>query len=153
MWLEQLKKTLVILGGPLTLAVSVNAGAAGGGGALAKLSAEDLAGGAFNSPDTIITEGDAGTILDFTSLTASDGKFASGVYSAGPQAIDITEPYGVDEFMFFLEGSVTLTPLGGDPVTIGPGEAVTIPKEWMGRWETPGYRKIWVIYSADGSGL
>ena len=93
MWLEQLKKTLVILGGPLTLAVSVNAGAAGGGGALAKLSAEDLAGGAFNSPDTIITEGDAGTILDFTSLTASDGKFASGVYSAGPQAIDITEPY------------------------------------------------------------
>ena len=32
-------------------------------------------------------------------------------------------------------------------------EAVTIPKEWMGRWQTEGYRKIWVIYSEDGSGL
>jgi uncharacterized cupin superfamily protein len=37
--------------------------------------------------------------------------------------------------------------------TINAGEAVTIPKEWMGRWETAGYRKIWVIYSDDGSGL
>ena len=67
--------------------------------------------------------------------------------------IEIDEPYGVDEFMYFLEGSVTLTSSDGSEQVINAGEAVTIPKEWTGVWETDGYTKIWVIYSADGSGL
>ena len=119
----------------------------------AKLSQKALAGAAFDAPSTTITEVEGEKILDFTSLKSSDGKFASGMYKAGPQTFDITEPYGVDEFMFFLEGSVTLTSADGAVTTINAGEAVTIPKEWMGRWETTGYRKIWVIYSDDGSGL
>ena len=119
----------------------------------AKLSTSDLQGAAFDRPETVITEQGDHSILDLTSLKSSDGKFASGMYKAGPQTFDITEPYGVDEFMFFLEGSVTLTSADGAVTTINAGEAVTIPKEWMGRWETDGYRKIWVIYSEDGSGL
>ena len=119
----------------------------------AKLSTSDLQGAAFDRPETVITEQGDHSILDLTSLKSSDGKFASGMYKAGPQVFDITEPYGVDEFMFFLEGSVTLTSADGAVTTINAGEAVTIPKEWMGRWETEGYRKIWVIYSEDGSGL
>lgn len=119
----------------------------------AKLSIADLEGGAFSDPSTVMTgEGDT-QILDVTSLKSSDGKFASGMYKAGPQAFDITEPYGVDEFMLFLEGSVTLTSADGSVTTVNAGEAVTIPKEWTGRWQTEGYRKIWVIYSDDGSGL
>ena len=119
----------------------------------AKLSQEALAGAAFYDPSTTITDVECEKILDFTSLKSSDGKFASGMYKAGPQTFDITEPYGVDEFMFFLEGSVTLTSTDGAVTTVNAGEAVTIPKEWMGRWETEGYRNIWVIYSEDGSGL
>ena len=119
----------------------------------AKLSQRALEGAAFDDPSTTITEVGGENILDFTSLTSSDGKFASGMYKAGPQTFDITEPYGVDEFMFFLEGSVTLTSADGSVTTVNAGEAVTIPKEWTGRWETEGYRKIWVIYSEDGSGL
>jgi uncharacterized cupin superfamily protein len=65
----------------------------------------------------------------------------------------VTEPYGVDEFMYFLTGSVTLTSSDGTVQTINAGEAVTIPKEWTGIWDTQGYTKIWVIYSEDGSGL
>ena len=119
----------------------------------AKLSQEALEGAAFDDPSTTITEVEGEKILDFTSLKSSDGKFASGMYKAGPQIFDINEPYGVDEFMFFLEGSVTLTSADGSVTTVNAGEGVTIPKEWMGRWETAGYRKIWVIYSEDGSGL
>jgi len=119
----------------------------------AKLSQKALEGEAFNDPSTTITEAKGEQILDFTSLKSSDGKFASGMYKAGPQIFDITEPYGVDEFMFFLEGSVTLTSADGSVTTVNAGEGVTIPKEWIGRWETAGYRKIWVIYSEDGSGL
>ena len=119
----------------------------------AKLSQAALAGAAFSDPSTTVTGEAEERVLDFTSLKSSDGKFASGMYKAGAQIFDITEPYGVDEFMFFLEGSVTLTSADGTVTTVNAGEAVTIPKEWTGRWETAGYRKIWVIYSADGEGL
>ena len=117
----------------------------------AEMSREDLAGAFFDSPDTQVLE--KGTVLDITSLKASDGKFASGMYRAGPSRSEIDEPYGVDEFMYFLEGGVTLTSSDGTVTEIEAGEAVTIPKEWTGVWETDGYSKIWVIYSADGSGL
>jgi uncharacterized cupin superfamily protein len=119
----------------------------------AKLSSADLSGKAFDNPNTIITETPTGNILDITSLKSSDGKFASGMYKAGKSRFEITEPYGVDEFMFFLEGGVTLTSDDGSQIIINAGEAVTIPKEWTGVWETEGYRKIWVIYSESGEGL
>ena len=146
------RKSIALLAGVLLVAVTAST-MAEESAALAKLSVSDLAGAIFERPETIVSEGQVGDIFDFTSLKSSDGKFASGMYKAGPQVFEIDEPYGVNEFMFFLEGSVTLTPLGGDAVTINAGEAVTIPKEWRGKWETEGYRKIWVIYSADGSGL
>lgn len=117
----------------------------------AEMSREDLAGGLFDNPETLVSEN--GTVLDITSLKSSDGKFASGMYRAGPSRWKIDEPYGVDEFMYFLEGGVTLTSSDGTVTEIEAGEAVTIPKEWTGVWETGGYTKIWVIYSADGSGL
>jgi len=119
----------------------------------AKLSAQALTGSGFTHPDTIVTETPTGDILDFTSLKSSDGKFASGMYAAGAQRFEITEPYGVDEFMFFLEGSVTLTSSDGTVTIVNAGEAVTIPKEFTGVWESDGYRKIWVIYSPTGEGL
>lgn len=119
----------------------------------AKLSSADLTGKAFDNTNTIVTETPTGNILDITSLKSSDGKFASGMYKAGKSRFEITEPYGVDEFMFFLEGSVKLTSDDGSQMTINAGEAITIPKEWTGLWETEGYRKIWVIYSESGEEL
>lgn len=118
----------------------------------AQMSRADIAGGIFDHPDTLTSEGqDGGEILDITSLLSSDGKFASGMYKAGKSRFEITEPYGVDEFMYFLKGGVTLTSADGSKTVIEAGEAVTIPKEWTGVWETDGYTKIWVIYSEDGS--
>ena len=51
--------------------------------------------------------------------------------------------------MYFVSGSVTLTSSDGTVVTINSGEAVTVPKVWIGIWETDGYEKFWVIYSDD----
>lgn len=119
----------------------------------AKISAEDMAGSIFERPDTVTrTRGD-NTIRDVTTMLSSDGKFASGMYNSGKVRFEATEPYGVDEFMYFLEGGVTLTSSDGSVQVIEAGEAVTIPKEWTGVWNTNGYTKIWVIYSEDGSGL
>jgi uncharacterized cupin superfamily protein len=119
----------------------------------AKMSREDLAGGMFALPGMIRSTHDGNTTLDITSLKSSDGKFASGMYRSGKVRAEITKPYGVDEFMYFLEGGVTLTSGDGSVQTVNAGEAVTIPKQWTGVWETDGYTKIWVIYSEDGSGL
>tara|TARA_B100001750_G_C15502904_1_gene598416 strand:- start:1937 stop:2386 length:450 start_codon:yes stop_codon:yes gene_type:complete len=118
----------------------------------AKISAEDAAGEIFKREDMIRTEHKDGHVtLDVTSLLSSDKKFSSGMYSSGKTRSEITGAYGVDEFMFFLSGGVTLTSSDGTVTTINAGEGVTIPKEWTGIWDTDGYTKIWVIYSADGS--
>ncbi len=119
----------------------------------AKISKSDMGGAIFSRPDTLKESRNGNTTLDVTSLLSSDEKFASGMYKSGKSHWEIDEPYGVDEFMYFIEGGVTLTSADGSVTVINAGEAVTIPKEWTGIWDTEGYTKIWVIYSEDGSGL
>ncbi|MEL7186239.1 MAG: cupin domain-containing protein [Pseudomonadota bacterium] len=120
----------------------------------AELSKEDIAGAIFERDDVYVhTYENGNSIQDVTSFMSSDKRFGSGMYTSQATRAEINEPYGVDEFMFFLEGSVTLTSSDGSVQTIEAGEGVSIPKEWTGIWETDGYKKIWVIYSEDGSGL
>ena len=119
----------------------------------AEITRADQAGAIFERDDMIETTENGNTTLDVTTLLSSDGRFASGMYRSGEVRFEIDEPYGVDEFMYFLEGGVTLTSADGTVTEITAGEGVTIPKEWTGTWDTDGYTKIWVIYSADGSGL
>lgn len=119
----------------------------------AKISKDDLSGKIFERPGMIGTNEDGNVTLDLTTLLSRDRKFASGMYRSGKVRSEIVEPWGVDEFMYFLEGGVTLTSSDGTVQTINTGEAVTIAKEWTGVWDTDGYTKIWVIYSEDGSGL
>ncbi len=114
----------------------------------AKISKPDLGGKIFERPDVIEqTHADGHVTQTATSLVSSDKSFSSGMYKSGKTRIEITQPYGVDEFMYFLEGGVTLTSSDGTELVIDAGEAVTIPKEWTGVFETDGYTKIWVIYS------
>ena len=119
----------------------------------AKISAADMTGSIFDRSNMIEMTEDGNTTLDVTTLLSSDKKFASGMYQSQKVRFEVTEPYGVDEFMYFIKGSVTLTSADGSVLVINAGEAVTIPKEWTGTWDTEGYIKIWVIYSEDGSGL
>jgi uncharacterized cupin superfamily protein len=80
-------------------------------------------------------------------MISSDKAFSTGMYQSGKTRLEVIEPYGVDEFMYFIKGSVRLTSSDGRVQSVEAGEAVTIPKEWTGIWETEGYTKIWVIYS------
>ncbi len=114
----------------------------------AKISKPDLGGKIFERPDVVEkTHADGHVTQTATSLVSSDKSFSSGMYKSGQTRIEITQPYGVDEFMYFLEGGVTLTSSDGTELVINAGEAVTVPKEWTGVFETDGYTKIWVIYS------
>jgi len=119
----------------------------------AKMSSQDISGEIFQRADMSKATSNGNTTLDVTSLLSSDKKFASGMYKSGKITEVIDKDYGVDEFMYFLKGGVTLTSEDGTVLTVNAGEAVTIPKEWRGIWSTEGYTKIWVIYSADGAAL
>ena len=119
----------------------------------AKISKEDAAGAIYNRLDMVKETDNGNTTLDVMTMLSSDGKFGTGMYRSGKVHYDITEPYGVDEFFYILEGSITLTSVDGTVQTMNAGEAVSIPKEWTGTWDTDGYNKVWVIYTEDGSAL
>ena len=119
----------------------------------AKITKNDIAGNIYNHPDMVKSTNNGNTTLDVTTMLSSDGKFGTGMYRSGKIRFEITEPYGVDEFFYVLEGSITLISADGTVTKTNAGEAVSIPKEWTGIWDTDGYSKIWVIYSEDGSAL
>lgn len=117
-----------------------------------KMSKADIAGAIFKDDRLIVQHHDAKSgrykTEDVETFLSTDKKFDSGMYRSGPVTMHL-EPYGVDEFMYFLEGGVTLTSADGTVTEIKAGDAVTIGKEWVGTWETQGYTKIYVIYSQE----
>lgn len=52
-----------------------------------------------------------------------------------------------NEFVHVLSGSMTITPDGGQPEFVGPGDTVFIPRGWSGNWELhETLRKLYVIF-------
>lgn len=111
------------------------------------MSKAQIAGQIFTDYTPVVTTHGDNTTHDVEAFLSSDRHFDAGVYRAGSSRFDIKEPYGVDEYMHFIEGGVTLTSSDGAVIKVGPGDSVVIPKEWTGIWETDGYQKIYVIYS------
>jgi len=120
-----------------------------------KLDRDDLAGKAFQRFQSLVQDheeqGQVWSTTDAEIFLSPDKQFDAGVYRSGPVRLSITEDYGVHEFMYFLEGSVLLTSADGSRLEVSAGEAVLIPGNWRGIWDSPaGYRKIYVIYSPSG---
>lgn len=115
----------------------------------AVINAADINGNIFQRANLEVSQRENGEVLDVVSLLSSDKKFVTGMYQAPAGRFEIKDAYGVDEYMHFLKGSVTLTSSDGTVTVINAGDSVTLPKEWTGIWETEGYTKIYVIYSAD----
>lgn len=119
-----------------------------------KISKGDAAGPIFSQPKVVRESHGANTTLDNIVMKSSDQKFESGMYKSGPSHFDATKrDYGVDEFMLFTSGSVTLTSLDGEVTRLEAGDAVILPAEWRGKWDTEGYTKYYVIYSRTGKGM
>ncbi|MFI8413590.1 cupin domain-containing protein [Paeniglutamicibacter gangotriensis] len=52
-----------------------------------------------------------------------------------------------NEFVHILSGSMTITPDGGEPQFLGPGDTVFMPRGWSGNWELhETLRKLYVIF-------
>jgi len=82
-------------------------------------------------------------------MTSEDRKFETGFYQVGEEHEEyLGSGYDNDEFCYILTGSVVLTAANGRVDRIGPGDAVSIPRGWKGRWDSAGYTKLWVIYYA-----
>ena len=78
-----------------------------------------------------------GLMVGVWDCTAMTGKF---------------EPYEVNEFMFLLEGSLTIVGGNGDEVTVNAGEAFVLPKGLPCTWKQESYvRKYFMIFD-DASG-
>ena len=111
-----------------------------------KVSSADALGPILRGPGVVKENGPDGPTTDYSMLKSRDGRFEAGVFEAGPSDQQIAS-YDDDEFMFFLEGSVTLTSADGSVLEAKAGEAVVVPKGWKGRWQTGGYKKYYVTYS------
>lgn len=75
---------------------------------------------------------------------SNDEKTKFGVYSESAYSYTFTEPFGRNEYMHFIEGSVTLTSEDGTVTEISAGDSIMLPAQWKGTWSTPGYTKIYV---------
>jgi uncharacterized cupin superfamily protein len=115
-----------------------------------KIDNTQIAGGIFRDYEPVVATHDGNTTHDVEVFLSSDKQFDAGMYRSGKVRAEISEPYGVNEYMHFLEGGVTLTSSDGTVTEIRAGDSVVIPAEWTGVWDTQGYTKIYVIYSPDG---
>jgi uncharacterized cupin superfamily protein len=115
-----------------------------------KMSQTQIAGAIFEDYEPVVKTEGGNTTHDVEVFLSKDKQFDAGMYRSGKVRAEIVERYGVNEYMHFLEGGVTLTSSDGTVTEIHAGDSVVIPADWTGVWDTEGYTKIYVIYSPDG---
>jgi uncharacterized cupin superfamily protein len=111
-----------------------------------KVTAAEAAGPVFAGKTAVKETGPDGPATDVLLLRSKDRKVEMGVFDAGPSEQDV-ESYEDDEFMFFIDGGVTLTSADGTVLEVHAGEGVAMPKGWKGHWSTKGYKKYYVTYT------
>lgn len=87
--------------------------------------------GTFAPKPTSVTESQQEAVR--TVWTASGGVKA-GIWEATPGRFTATRE-GSHEVCQILSGRATVTPTGGAPVALGPGDTLVTPAGWTGEWE------------------
>ena len=71
----------------------------------AKISKDDAAGMLLqHNSMKATTHSDGHQTESVTAMSSSDGKFSTGMYRSGKTRFEISQPYGGNEFMYFLSG-------------------------------------------------
>jgi len=112
-----------------------------------KITPAEAAGPVLERPETTKGDNNGVPFKWFEMLKSADKTVSAGFYEEGPSDISY-DAYEVDEFMYFVTGGVTLTAADGSVTEVGPGDGVTIPKGWKGRWKSSGYTKYYVTYES-----
>jgi len=77
------------------------------------------------------------TMQTWVQHTSADGSMLSGTWAATPGSWHAT--YTEYEFVHIIRGRITITPDGGAPVQVGPGDAFVVE---------PGFKGVWRIEEA-----
>ena len=72
------------------------------------------------------------TMTTWIQHTAADGTMISGTWEATPGSYHAT--YTSYEFVHLIEGRLTITEDGGEPVLLGPGDAFVVEAGFTGVW-------------------
>ncbi|MBR9885428.1 MAG: DUF861 domain-containing protein [Oceanospirillales bacterium] len=65
--------------------------------------------------------------------SAKDESMIAGWWTATPGTYHAK--YASWEFVHLIEGSAIITPDGGEPVEVGPGDAFVIEADFVGTWQ------------------
>lgn len=109
----------------------------------------DVALGPAPIPAEDIVEGDPkGSTAVLRS--SDDKRLNNGVWECTPGKFYL--PHNYEETVTIVRGRVTVTPEGGDPVELGPGDTAFFPAGTRVLWEVhETLRKSWHIYDAQGT--
>ena len=134
------------------IAVLGVAAAAGAGDAVhpVRIGQAQIQGAIFEDHEPVVRTEDGNTTHDVEVFLSKDRQFDAGMYRSGRVRTEIKTRYGVNEYMHFIDGGVTLTSSDGTVTEVRAGDSVIIPADWTGVWDTQGYTKIYAIYSPDG---
>jgi uncharacterized cupin superfamily protein len=81
--------------------------------------------------------------------TTPDNTTANGVWSCPPVRLTLVHPW--HETFVVLAGRLTVTPEGGEPQEMGPGDLIVIPEGQVNAWEIhEQVTKVFVVHRADG---
>ena len=80
---------------------------------------------------------------------SEDDKLYNGVWQCTPGVFMLTHP---GETICLVEGRATITPEGGEPVIVVPGEVVFLPEGMRARWEVHETVKK-AFHSHDSTGM
>jgi uncharacterized cupin superfamily protein len=113
-----------------------------------KVTKPEINGSIFQRKDAVHENKDGNATTDVVTFTSKDNGYQTGLYKSGPLH-EVDKDYPYNEFLYFINGGVTLTSTDGSVVTVHAGEAVTIPRGWSGTFDTKGYTKLYVTYNPD----
>jgi uncharacterized cupin superfamily protein len=83
-------------------------------------------------PGWVVVDGKP-TMKTAVQHTTGDGKVLSGTWQATPGTYYAS--YTDYEFVHMISGRIIITPDGGAPVEVGPGDAFVVEADFRGTWK------------------